>query len=74
MTEILHIEPTTITDLSAVAFGKNHHSKLAHSATEFFLDRCKGAKRIGNDLRVLQPDIATLREFVDYLISEKGYN
>lgn len=67
MTEPLHIEDTTVQELSYILFPKHKHTKLAKSAVEHFIDQYH---RFG-DARV---DMTTLRNFIDYLIKEKGYN
>lgn len=76
MTEPLHIEPTTVTDLTHVLFRHHgrQHTKLARSASEFFLERIHPVILKGEHLRDIQIDVRTLVEFVDYLISEKDYN
>lgn len=67
MSEPLHIEESTVRDVTVALFGKNQHTKLARSAVEYFLERYH---RFG-DARI---DMTTLREFVEHLIREKGYN
>lgn len=67
MTEPIHIEPTTASDLARVLFPSNAHSKLALSVAEFFLEE----NTYKGDADV---DVKTLRGFVNFLITKKGYN
>ena len=67
MTEPIHIEPTTASDLARVLFPSNAHSKLAISVAEFVLLEYSNKKDADIHLK-------TLREFVDFLIKNKGYN
>lgn len=67
MSAPLHIEETTIRDMSVVVFGKHQHTKLARSAIEFLTEEFHA----NVDAKI---DLATLRQFVGYLIKEKGYN
>jgi hypothetical protein len=63
----LHIEETTYRDMATVMFPKRSHTKLARSAVEFLVEQYHT-----KDEPVIDP--TTLRHFVEFLISKKGYN
>lgn len=67
MSTPVHIEETTIRDMSVVIFGKHQHTKLARSAIEFVVEQSTSKV----DIKI---DLDTLRNFVNFLIREKGYN
>ncbi len=63
----LHIEEATYRDMAEVLCPKRGHTKLARSVVEFIVDETT----LGNHPHA---DIATLRNFVEFLIKNKGYN
>jgi len=67
MTDPIHIEYATATDLARVLFPTHAHSKLSLSVAEFFLE--ENIHKSDADV-----DVKTLRGFVDFLITKKGYN
>lgn len=69
MIEPIHLEMTTESDLATLLVPTHRHSKLARSAAKFFIKKHDtGLSPVNNVV-----DTRTLREFVEYLISN-GYN
>lgn len=73
----IHLEPNTVKDLAAVISPKYQHTKLAQSAAEFLVEQMAPGTLAGN--RPIAPshpsfDAATVRAFVEFLITNKGYN
>lgn len=66
MTQPIHIEESTVRDLTILLFGKNQHTKLARSAVELLVEQGKAGKPT--------LDFDTLIVYVDFLIKQKGYN
>lgn len=61
-------EETTIKELAMAISHKHQHTKLAKSAAEFIFESL--ARPNQNPL----PDLDTLRNFAEFLITKKGYN
>lgn len=77
MTDQIHIEPATVTDLATILVPYNKHSKLARCVAEFFIEEHTRSFKVQENIQeVSEPriDTRTLRRFVDFLIAKKGYN
>ncbi len=68
MTQPFTPEEVAIRDLAIAITPVHQHSKLAKSAAEFIFESL--ARPNQNPL----PDLDTLRNFVEHLITKKGYN
>ncbi len=66
MTKHLHIEENTYREMAEALFPGNGHSKLARSGIEYLIREAQS--------QYPTVDIATLRDFVSFLIKDKGYN
>jgi len=73
-------KPPTISEHQAIEYAeilipKYKHTKLARSAAEFMVSECfvadMGDVMLGRNVNF---DIGTLRAFVDFLITKRGYN
>lgn len=68
MTQTFTPEERTIIELAQGLSDKHKHTKLARSAAEFIFEAL--ARPNENPL----PDLETLRNFIEHLITKKGYN
>lgn len=68
MTQIFKPEDMTLVELAQGLTPQHKHTKLARSAAEFIFEAL--ARPNQHPL----PDLETLRNFIDHLITKKGYN